>query len=76
MNKNELTINTINLIGPGGKKIIKKKLFFQGFQIYHFESVGSIASEILSLKCGMAMAEAVWYVDNPINLAQLSIQGG
>ena len=27
-NKNELTINTINLLDPGGEKISKKKNFF------------------------------------------------
>ena len=35
--KNELTLNTINLIGLGGKNITKKILFFHRFQIFNFE---------------------------------------
>ena len=60
LNKNELTINTINLIGLGGKKSTKK-YFFHRFQIFDFESLGSIATEILSRKRGAAAA--AWYAD-------------
>ena len=44
LNRNELTINTINLIDPGHKKINEKLLFFYTFQIFIFESLGSIAT--------------------------------
>ena len=58
--KNELTINTINLIGPGGG-IDNKKIFFRGFQFVLIrKAIGSIASEILSLSRGAAEA---WYAD-------------
>ena len=58
--KNELTINTINLICPGGKKLIKIYFSFHRFQFFDFQSLGSIATEILSRKWGAAPA---WYTD-------------
>ena len=60
LNKNEVKINTINLIGLGGKKIDRKILFFHRFQIFDFESIGSIATDILSHKWG---AVAACYAD-------------
>ena len=64
LNKNELTINTINLIGTLGKKIKTKTLFFHRLQIFDFESLGSSATEILSLKWAAAAAGTeAWYTD-------------
>ena len=50
LNKNELTINTINLRGLGRKKNNKKYFFFHRYQISYFKCLGSVATEILSHK--------------------------
>ena len=55
-NENEPTFDTINIIGPGGESN-EIKTFFHRFQIFDFESLGSIAAEILSVITGTA-AEA------------------
>ena len=73
-NKNDLIINTINLIGRGGENNNLKNPFFHIFQILCFESPGSLAIEIFSNKRGAAAA--AWYADNPVLPAEFLIPGG
>ena len=66
--KQKLTINTINLIGTGGKKINEKNNFS-----IDSKSLGSRATEILSLKRGAAAA--AWYTDQSNTSRQIFNSG-
>ena len=63
LNKNGLTINTINLIDPGRKTKINYKICFFHIQIFDVESLRSIATRILSLQCNTvaAVEDVTWY---------------